>query len=421
MLVRQALEKRETFELNADDQQLIEWLGLDAGGINVRGKNGLKEATVFACVRIRSSAVAKLPLKVYQDNSGAIHKATEHYLHRLLKIRPNPFMTTATFLRMLEVQRCLYGNAYVAPEFNRNGRVVGLYPIDAGKVEVWVDDVGLLGAVNRVWYIIRVGAERRKLAADEIIHLKGLTTDGIVGIAPLNYLRYLVESGASATKFVNNFYRQGLQTRGLVHYVGDLNEDAKRKFRDKFEEMAAGLKNAHRISMLPIGYQYQPLALKMADAQFLEITELGARQIANAFGVKMHQLNDLSRATHTNIEQQQREFYVETLQDLLTEDEQEFSYKLLLDSELAAGYYLKFNVDSILRADIEKRYNAYQKAIGSGVLTPNEARALEEKEPKAGGDDLLVNGNMIPVTMAGKLIKKGGERTGKEDDDDSES
>lgn len=413
MLVRQALEKRETFELNADDQKLIEWLGLDAGGINVRGKNGLKEATVFACIRVRSSAVAKLPLKVYQDNEGVIRKATDHYLHRLLKLRPNPYMTTATFLRMLEVQRCLYGNAYAAPEFNGAGRVAGLYPIDAGKVEVWVDDVGLLGAVNRVWYILRVGAERRKLSVDQIIHLKGLTTDGIVGIAPLNYLRYLAESGASATKFVHNFYRQGLQTRGLVHYVGDLDEKAKQSFRLKFEEMSAGLKNAHRISMLPIGYQYQPLALKMADAQFLEITELGARQIANAFGVKMHQLNDLSRATHTNIEEQQREFYVETLQDLLTEDEQELSYKLLLDSELAAGYYLKFNVDSILRADIEKRYNAYKSGIQGGFMKPNQARALEEWEPAEGGDQLLVNGNMIPITMAGQRVKKGGGKTGK--------
>lgn len=422
MLVRRALEKREwreTFELNVDDRQFLEWLGVDLGGVNVRGRYALKEATVFACVRIRSSAVAKLPLKVYQESNGVIRKATEHYLHRLLKLRPNPYMTMATFLRTLEVQRCLLGNAYVVPEFsNRTGRAEGLYPIDASKVEVWVDDVGLVGARNKVWYVLHVGGERRKLAFDEIIHLKGLTTDGIVGIAPLDHLRYLAESGASATRFVNNFYRHGLQTRGIVHYVGDLNEDAKRKFREKFEDMAAGLKNAHRISMLPVGYQYQPLSLSMADAQFLEITELGVRQLANAFGIKMHQLNDLSRATHTNIEEQQREFYVETLQDLLTEDEQEFTWKLLLNSELEAGYYLRFNVDSILRADIEKRYNAYKSGIQGGFMTPNQARGLEEWAPEEGGDQLLVNGNMIPITLAGQQVTKGGGKAGKRKKDE---
>src|SRR5690606_1029781 len=112
-----------------------------------------------------------------------------------------------------------------------------------------------------------------------------------------------------------------------------------------------GLKNANRVSLLPVGYQYQPLSLKMTDAQFLENTELTIRQIAAAFGVKMHQLNELSRATHTNVEYQQREFYVDTLMDILTGYEQELSYKLFTDEELNEGYYIKFNVDAILRAD----------------------------------------------------------------------
>src|SRR5690606_42161207 len=82
--------------------------------------------------------------------------------------------------------------------------------------------------------------------------------------------------------------------------------------RKRFEQMASGLKNAHRIVPMPLGFQYQPLSHTLADAQFLENTELTIRQIANAFGIKMHQLNDLSRATHTNIEEQQNACYVAT-------------------------------------------------------------------------------------------------------------
>ena len=148
----------------------------------------------------------------------------------------------------------------------------------------------------------------------------------------------------------------------------------------------------------------------MADAQFLENTELTIRQIAAAFGIKMHQLNDLERATHTNISEQQRQFYIDTLMAILTMYEQELTYKLLLDSELNKGYYCKFNVDAITRADIKTRYEAYRIGVQGGFLKPNEVRAREEMESAEGGDVLLVNGNMVPITEAGAAYKKkGGE------------
>jgi HK97 family phage portal protein len=227
-----------------------------------------------------------------------------------------------------------------------------------------------------------------------------------------------VENASSAEKFINNFFKQGLQVKGIVQYVGDLNEDAKRTFREKFEEMSSGLKNSHRIALMPIGYEFKPISLSMSDAQFLENTELTIRQIATAFGIKMHQLNDLSRATHHNVGEQQRQFYVDTLLPILTMYEQEMTYKLFLDSELEAGYYVKFNVDSILRADIKTRYEAYGIGVEKGFITPNEARALEEKPPLPGGDQLLFNGNVIPLTMAGQQYLKGGDGGGQQTKDE---
>ncbi len=122
----------------------------------------------------------------------------------------------------------------------------------------------------------------------------------------------------------------------------------------------------------------------------------------------MHQLNNLERATHTNISEQQRQFYIDTLMAILTMYEQELTYKLLLDSELDKGYYCKFNVDAITRADIKTRYEAYKTGIQGGFLKPNEVRAKEEMEAAEGGDVLLVNGNMLPITEAGAAYKKKG-------------
>jgi HK97 family phage portal protein len=403
-------EKRETLELNKDDQRLLELLGVDLGSINVKGKNALKVAVIFACKRILSESISKLPLKVYQEDNSGITKAAKHHLYELLKLRPNPYMSASDFWKAIEAHRCT-GNAYASIEFDpRTGRPIGLWPMDSSKVKVMVDDVGLFNGKYKLWYEVDVGkGETRKLMPDEILHFKGsITLDGLVGIPTLEYLQSTIENAAASNQFINNFFKQGLQVKGLIQYVGDLDEDAKKRFRDKFEEMSSGLKNSHRIALMPVGYQFTPMGLNMTDAQFLENTELTLRQIANAFGIKMHQLNDLSRATHTNIEQQQREFYVDTLQPILTMYEQELTWKLFLPSELSRGYYAKFNVDAILRADIKTRYESHGIGIEKGCITPNEARASEDKPPLPGGDQLIFNGNAIPITMAGQQYLKGG-------------
>jgi HK97 family phage portal protein len=405
--------RSEAISLGANDPALLELLGINVEEVNIRGKNGLKEATVYACIRILSEAIAKLPLKVYKEDGGT-KKATEHYLYSLLKYRPNPYMSSSDFFRCVEVQRNLYGNAYVNIEFIKRGpdkgKIKALWPLDSAKVTVYIDDKGLFDSKNRMWYVVHINGEERKLQPEEILHFKGLTTDGLVGVAPLDVLKLTIENAASGTTYINNFFKQGLQTKGIVQYVGDLNPEAEKAFRDKFEQMSSGLKNAHRISLLPIGYKFEPISLTLTDAQFLENTQLTIRQIAAAFGVKMHQLNDLERATHTNISEQQRQFYIDTLMAILTSYEQELTYKLLMDSELQEGYYCKFTVDALTRADIKTRYEAYRTGISAGFLTPNEVRAWEELPPAEGGDQLLVNGNVVPIEDAGAAYrdKKGG-------------
>lgn len=404
-------EKRSHEVADVNDSRLLEWLGIEPGEINMQGKNALKEATVYSCIRILSEGIGKLPLKVFQDADG-IRKATEHPLFNLLKLRPNPFMTTADFFKTLETQRNLYGNAYASIEFDPRfpGRVTGLYPMDATRVKIYVDDVGCIcDSKSKMWYVVHLpNGEQRRLEPDEVLHFKALTVDGVAGVSPLDYLKLTAENAAAGTRYINNFFKQGLQTKGIIHYTGDLNPEARETFRKKFEEMASGLKNSHRVSLLPMGYQFQPLQLTLADAQFLENTELSIRQIAAAFGVKMHQLNNLERATHHNAEEMQRQFYVETLLPVLTNYEQELTFKLLMESELKKGFYCKFNVDVMLRPDAKTRAEFYRIMVQGGIMTANECRAKEELGPLPGGDQLLVNGSMVPINQAGVAYKGGG-------------
>src|SRR5690606_38488360 len=184
MLFRRVVRNMATTtqEASLNDPTLLEWLGIDPDEINVRGESALKEATVYACIKILSEAVAKLPLKVYRESDRGIEKMPDHPLYPLLKSRPNPYMTASDTFRMVEAQRNLFGNGYIVPEVVKSGLQAGriryLWPVDARSVEIWIDDKGLFGRERTVWYIVRAGGREVRLAPDEIVHVKALSLDG---------------------------------------------------------------------------------------------------------------------------------------------------------------------------------------------------------------------------------------------------
>ena len=393
-------------------QTLVEWLGLNADELSVSGTRALNEITVYTCIKILSETLSKLPLKIYQDNDGK-RRSTDHYLYNLLKLRPNPYMSASDFWKCIETQRNIHGNAYAWLDIAKRGRdagkILGIYPLNSERVQIYVDDRGLISSKESVWYVFSDNLGKQyKIKSDEMLHFKSQTLNGIAGISPIETLKSTVENAKAASQFLNSSYKNGMQSAGIIQYVGDLDAKAEKTFREKFEQMSSGLKNANRISLLPIGYQYQSMALKLTDAQFLENTRLTLQQLTAAFGIKPHQINDQTKTSYASTAESNREFYTDTLLSTLTMYEQELTYKLFLQDELENGYYVKFNADVILRADLASRYTAYGQAIQNGFKTPNEVRALEEDEAKEGGDDLFFNGNMIKITQAGTQYGGGG-------------
>ncbi|EGS5727770.1 phage portal protein [Clostridium perfringens] len=399
----------EDIGASLSDSNFWEKFGIKLG-FSISGKKALKENTVYICTKIRAESIGKLSLKVYKERE----EYKEHELYYLLKYKPNPLMNSINFWKCIEAQRTLKGNAYAYIERNKKGQVTGIYPIDSDNVTKVIDDNNFLSSLSKVWYIVIDNKGiKHKLYSDEILHFIGdITLDGLIGIAPLEYLKCTVENGRATQEFVNKFFKNGLSTKGVIQYVGDLDEKAKRTFRKEFESMSNGLENAHSVSLLPLGYQFQPLSLSMADAQFLENSKLTKREIAAAFGMKSYHLNDLERATFNNLTEQQKDFYITTLQPSLTNYEQEMQDKLFSQYETLKDVRVEFNVDTILRSDIKTRYESYRIGIQSGFLSPNEVRKKENLPTKEGGDELLANGNMIPIIMAGKQYLKGGDNSG---------
>lgn len=397
---------------------LADMLGVPISSLPVTEGNSIKEITCYTCMKILSESIAKLPIKIYQNDGSGAQKPVNDYRYQMLKLRANPYMSAYDFWRAMETRRNAYGNSYAlidSAAVGRNaGKIQGLYPVKSDQMRVYVDDVGLLSSLNRVWYQYRddTGGERL-LDSDSVLHLKGMTMDGLIGLTPLEYLRMTIENARSATAYLNTSYKKGLQTGGILQYVGDLDADKQKALAGKYEQLMSGVGNANRLSVIPVGLTYTPIALKMTDAQFLENTRLTIQQLTAAYGIKPHQVNDQSKTSYASTAEANREFYTDTLMAILTMYEQELNYKLFTQQEIDAGYYVKFNADAILRGDLQKRMAVYAQAVQNMVFTPNECRDMEEKEPKPGGNVLYGNAALAPAeqlaTGAALKNKGGGE------------
>lgn len=369
----------------------------------------LRAATYYACMIIRCNAIAKLPIKVkHKTADGGAEDLRTHPLYPLLHLRPNPFTSIHDFVWATEFQRLHYGNSFWV-KTGRGAKFKGLYLLDSTRVQIVIDDAAVLGSPNTVYYLYtdkRSGQEIYR--EDEIVHFKNFAMNGIVGESIRKYLSDIIANEQYAQNVVSNKYKSGLQDPVVVTYTGDLNKEREGKLRRKFEQLG-GVKHAGKVIPIPIDYDVKVLETKMVDSQFAEINTLTSRQIANAFGVKSFQLNDLERSTYSNISQQNGAFYSDTLLNVITSYEQEIDYKLLFNSELADGVFVSFNPDIMLRADTLTRYQAYQTGVAGGFVKISEVRAKEDMPFVPGTDKLIYgNGAAIPLDDIGK------QYTGKE-------
>jgi len=390
--------------LTLADNEILDYLKINKSGIH---SDKLKELSYFTCIKILSEAMSKIPCKLYKDDNGSKEKAKKHRLYQLLTLRPNPNMSASIFFKYVEYQRNDKGNAIIFIDTDKKGKVRGLYPLPWERIEVWVDNAGILGESNDIWYIYKDDNQKEyKMHISEVIHLiSGVTTNGITGLSMREQLSLSVENNQAADEYINNYWKEGLQGTGILYYTGEVNKGARDKMKQKIQDMATGLDNAGKLIPIHQDFKYEKFNNDLEGSQFMELKKLSITQIAAAFGIKMHQLNDLDRSTHSNIIEQQKSFYVDTLLAILTAYEQEFNYKLLNDVELERGYEFKFNIDVIMRGNFKEKMTALTDAVNKGVMTANEAREKLDLSHKKEGDSLTCNGNMQKLEDIGAYYK----------------
>lgn len=384
--------------------QLIDFLGISG-----TKEKALSEATYFACLKVLSESIGKLPLKLlkHEGNQGVV-TARKHPLYNVLYSRPNPYMTSTNFWSTVEQNRNHHGNSYVY--IKGAGSKTSLWILPSDDVEVWYDDNKILSDIPDIHYLYSKGGKLYDFKSDEIMHFKTSNTfDGIKGISVREQLKMTIEGNIKAQKMLNAMYKNGFTAKAVVQYTSELSDKNLEKFKNKIEKFAGSDlddEETRNIIPLPVGTSLNPLNIKLTDNQFIEVKKYSAIQIASAFGIKPVQIGDYEKASYASSEHQQLSFYVDTLLYILKQYEEEINYKLLSADDIKNGYYFKFNVAVILRADMKSQIETLCQGISNFLYTPNEARALLDMEAKDGGDQLLGNGATIPVQLAGTQYTK---------------
>lgn len=380
--------------------QLLNWLGVH--GV---ANSELSEATYFACIKVLSESIGKLPLRLMQATPDrGVTPARGHRYYRTLNERPNRFMSASVFWTYMEYCRNHFGNAYaLIDESDREHPQ--LWPLDPRSMQVWYDDARQLNDLPDVYYVYSTAAGTVTYGSEEILHFKShQTLDGLVGVSVREQLASTIQGNIKAQKMVNKMYDSGMTAKAVLQYTGNLKDASVEQLTKGIESYAKGelkSKGIENIIPMPIGMTLTPLSLKLADSQFLEVKQYSALQIAAAFGVKPNQVGDYSKSSYANAEAQQLSFLVDTLLFNIKQYEEELQWKLLLDGEAAAGFVTKFNTSVLLRADQQTQINTLSAAVSNFLMTPNEARERLDLPHKEGGDNLLGNGAAIPVQFTG--------------------
>ena len=398
------------FRGKSDKQVTTIDLLLDTLGVDIRASSALSEATYYACIKVLSEGVAKIPIRVQQyTEAGGVRVAREHPLYRTLHDKPNPYMTASVFWGLAEQMRDDRGNSYAWIDYTDPDHPK-LWPMDPGSVKVYYDNARLLKDQPALYYQYSTPQGVEVLNSEEILHFKSFQTkDGLVGVSVKEQLASTIQGNIKAQKMLNRMTDSGMTAKSVLQYTGSLNDESVQRLKEQIERYMAGdinEKDAKNVVPIPVGFSLTPLNLTLADSQFLELRQFSALQIASAFGVKPYQVGDYTKSSYASAEAQQLSFLVDTLLYIVKQYEEEIEAKLLTDDEIAAGYHIKFDTSVLLRTEFQKLVTTLKEAVNGFLMTPNEARSRMDLPAKEGGDRLLGNGASIPVELTGEQYKK---------------
>ena len=297
---------------------------------------------------------------------------------------------------------------------------MALYPLMPNKMTVDRDENGQL------YYTYRRSKEEAPtmegssvtLKPSDVLHIPGLGFDGLVGYSPIAMAKNSIGMAIACEEYGAKFFANGATPGGILEHPGTVKDP--QRVRDSWNSAFGGSSNANKVAVLEEGMKYTPISISPEQAQFLETRKFQINEIARIFRVPPHMVGDLEKSSFSNIEQQSLEFVKYTLDPWVVRWEQSIQ-RALLTQEEKQKYFVKFNLEGLLRGDYQSRMNGYAIGRQNGWMSANDIRELENLDripAEDGGDLYLINGNMLPLKNAGAYANITTE--GKENETDEE-
>lgn len=358
--------------VNTDNSYFSGFGGIFSLGTS--GTNGMKTTTalklsaVYNAVEQISNDIAKIPFSVYKKEGQNRTSQSNHPANKVISYEPNSLMTTFIFRKTIAVSLLLRGNALAKITTDSTGNLVSTDFIEWEKVtDIRIKNGELIYIVN--------GYEQ-PLLSSEVLHFKNLSHNGIVGVSIITYaaqqLNLAIEVQTfSATNFENKGVRQGVVETDKVLTAGKPAIIA--SIKAAFSE-----KDATRVAVLDEGMKWKAITVTAQEAQIIEQARFSVEDIARWFNIAPHKIKALQQSTNNNIEQQSLDHVSDTIQPHITNFEQEYAKKLFTSKERSSGFYVRGNINVLLRADIQSRGEFISKMVTIGAMSRNEARRNED-------------------------------------------
>lgn len=374
-----------------DDRWYAPLTPLSQAGVPVNPETALRLAAVWACVRIIAETVATVPLPVYERLSdGGKERVRRHPLYDVLHDRPNRWQTSFEWREMMTGHAVLRGNAFSRIVPGPRGPVDQLIPLHPDRVRVEQLDNGDLR-----YEVRRQDGTTYRLLQDEMFHLRGLSSDGISGLALTAYAQESFGTALAAEGYAARFYSQDGSPGGVLETEATLGPTAYQNLTQSWKQAHTGPKGWHQPAILEQGLKWHQIGLSPEDAMLIDQKKWSVADCARWFRMPPHMIGDHERgAAYASVEQQALDFVVFTMTPWFVRWEQRLNSDLVLAPQ---RFFVEFLLDGLLRGDIESRYKAYAVGRNWGWLSANDVRRSENMNPIEDGDEYLRPLNMTPL------------------------
>jgi HK97 family phage portal protein len=374
----------------------------DAGQV-VTAASALSLTVLQNCISLLAESIAQLPIEIYERSGEDRIPAVDHPLYTILKYQPNPWQTPFEYQEQAQIAVGLRGNSYSFIDRDAAGVVQGLYPLDTEAVTVMKGSD--LMPVYRVY-----GSD--PMPQRLVHHVRWMSINGYTGLSPIMLHANAIGHAQAIQQYAGKSFMNGTALSGVIERpatAAALKDQASvDKVTDAWNAKFGGSGNAKKVALLQEGMSFKPLSMTNVDAALIDALRLSSIDIARIYKIPAHMVNELERATFSNIEHQEIQFVIYTLLPWIKRHEQAKTRDLLLPSE-RKQFFIEYNVAGLLRGDQASRYSAYAVGRQWGWLSINDIRRLENMSPVKGGDVYLSPLNMVD---ASKPIPLPTDRTG---------